>query len=715
MPKALDTTGRECHDCGQTGPQWCSINHGVLLCNECCSVHLSLGRHISQIKSLEKSYWPPTQLNLIKELSLHGANLIWEYSLRDPQNRLPKKKPTSNDVFPIKVDFIRTKYQQMAYINRSKDETTGTLEDLNLQLHSIVRTDNILTCLRFLSQGADPNFRNPETGTSSMHVAASRGQQNQIELLCIYGGDPATVDASGVPPEEHARVNGYCDLADRLIELQYELTDRLICFIGGRQPDHKTDQHILLSNFDQLATRSHQTSIARQKLQQLPDVLFEDLAMDIFDEVDRRELKTIWYTQANKALIPLHVVPFLPVNSSFSATRNQGRQKLARYGLKEFQVFIYDILNEFRRRYIHFLQRTSSVKSQASSRPNGELTVALVESDDEPYYDKVASDEDHSILEQQKRTKHNKRLKKSNKDSSDNSSLPSPSNTNGLDDSNHEITQNHLKTRITNTEVQVKYLASAHLDLKNELSVLHQMIQRLLDENLLNKLDQQVPDTISIPLMNEETNKIILRTSQLVFDNISRKSSPFIESDYDNTTLLDDPDNPLSNLAQSTIFCSDKRTSRAVHRFPQIDEYSSDNSRSYQYTDFLSRKKEPSITKSATNPICRPCKRDVPISIYRSRSCSEGRKKLIASPILVRKGSYNHVPWHDDVIERTQNITYHVTEFFTLIKRNQTHRYVDYAERIHHSVRDMIQLSNRVCIYHDLFTNHMNCILVFRT
>jgi len=29
------------------------------------------------------------------------------------------------------------------------------------QLHSIVRTDNIVTCLRFLSQGADPNFRNP--------------------------------------------------------------------------------------------------------------------------------------------------------------------------------------------------------------------------------------------------------------------------------------------------------------------------------------------------------------------------------------------------------------------------------------------------------------------------------------------------------------------------------------------------------------------------
>ncbi|CAF1039523.1 unnamed protein product [Adineta steineri] len=100
MPNVLETINKECHDCGQHGPHWCSINHGVFLCDECCSIHLSLGRHISQIKSFKQSYWPPTQLNLINELSLHGANLIWEYSLRDPQNRLPRKKPTARDALP---------------------------------------------------------------------------------------------------------------------------------------------------------------------------------------------------------------------------------------------------------------------------------------------------------------------------------------------------------------------------------------------------------------------------------------------------------------------------------------------------------------------------------------------------------------------------------------------------------------------------------------
>jgi hypothetical protein len=67
--------------------------------------------------------------------------------------------------------------------------------------------------------------------------------------------------------------------------------------------------------------------------------------MDVFDEVERRELNTstdqlfvsrkhsasfyyyylAWHAQVDKAMIPLHVLPFLPVNSSFSATRNQVR------------------------------------------------------------------------------------------------------------------------------------------------------------------------------------------------------------------------------------------------------------------------------------------------------------------------------------------------------------------------------------------------------
>lgn len=40
-------------------PKWASINRGVLVCDECCSVHRSLGRHISYIRSLQSTNWPP--------------------------------------------------------------------------------------------------------------------------------------------------------------------------------------------------------------------------------------------------------------------------------------------------------------------------------------------------------------------------------------------------------------------------------------------------------------------------------------------------------------------------------------------------------------------------------------------------------------------------------------------------------------------------------
>lgn len=45
-------------------PGWASINRGVLICDECCSVHRSLGRHISIVKHLRHSPWPATLLQV---------------------------------------------------------------------------------------------------------------------------------------------------------------------------------------------------------------------------------------------------------------------------------------------------------------------------------------------------------------------------------------------------------------------------------------------------------------------------------------------------------------------------------------------------------------------------------------------------------------------------------------------------------------------------
>ena len=58
--------------------------------------------------------------------------------MTDIRNYFKKAQTPNKKVFflfeisRVKADFIRAKYQQMAYINRLKDETNESLEDLNL-------------------------------------------------------------------------------------------------------------------------------------------------------------------------------------------------------------------------------------------------------------------------------------------------------------------------------------------------------------------------------------------------------------------------------------------------------------------------------------------------------------------------------------------------------------------------------------------------------
>ncbi|NWY31648.1 GIT1 protein, partial [Pheucticus melanocephalus] len=91
---------------------------------------------------------------------------------------------------------------------------------------------------------------------------------------------------------------------------------------------------------------------AKKKLQALSNRLFEELAMDVYDEVDRRENDAVWLTTQNHSTLVTErsAVPFLPVNPEYSATRNQGRQKLARFNAREFATLLIDILGEAKRR-----------------------------------------------------------------------------------------------------------------------------------------------------------------------------------------------------------------------------------------------------------------------------------------------------------------------------------------------------------------------------
>ncbi|XP_028342650.1 ARF GTPase-activating protein GIT1 isoform X2 [Physeter macrocephalus] len=491
--------------CSSPDPGWASISRGVLVCDECCSVHRSLGRHISIVKHLRHSAWPPTLLQMVHTLASNGANSIWEHSLLDPaQVQSGRRKANPQDkVHPIKSEFIRAKYQMLAFVHKlpCRDDDGVTAKDLSKQLHSSVRTGNLETCLRLLSLGAQANFFHPEKGTTPLHVAAKAGQTLQAELLVVYGADPGSPDVNGRTPIDYARQAGHHELAERLVECQYELTDRLAFYLCGRKPDHRNGHYII----PQMADRSqcgqmgmvrpgHLGSLngqifsllrpqdspllfcldlselakaAKKKLQALSNRLFEELAMDVYDEVDRRENDAVWLATQNHSTLVTErsAVPFLPVNPEYSATRNQGRQKLARFNAREFATLIIDILSEAKRR--------QQGKSLSSPTDNLELSVrSQSDLDDQHDYDSVASDEDtdQEPLRSAGAARNNRARSMDSSDLSDGAVTL------------QEYLE--LKKALAASEAKVQQLMKVNSSLSDELRRLQREIHKLQAENL---------------------------------------------------------------------------------------------------------------------------------------------------------------------------------------------------------------------------------------
>ncbi|XP_014843503.1 PREDICTED: ARF GTPase-activating protein GIT2 isoform X9 [Poecilia mexicana] len=505
MSKRLRNT-ELCADCCVPEPRWASVNRGVLICDECCSVHRGLGRHSSQVRHLTHSTWPPTQLQMVQTLYSNGANSIWEHSLLDPASVMSgKRKANPQDkLHPNKSEFIRAKYQMLAFVHRMpcRDDDSSTAKDLSKQLHSSVRTGNLETCLRLLSLGAQANFFHPDKGNTPLHVAAKAGQVSQAELLTVYGADPGALDSNGKTPIDHAREVGHYDLADRLVEIQYELTDRLAFYLCGRKPDHKNGEHFIVP---QMADRNVSPDLtelakaAKRKLQSLSNHLFEELAMDVYDEVDRRETDAVWLATQNHSTLVSEttVVPFLPVNPEYSSTRNQGRQKLARFNAHEFATLVIDILSDAKRR-----QQGNSV---GSPKDNVELILKGVAVRHSSDYDSVASDED---TDQELPSSKGDRTKSLDSDISDGPVTM------------HEYME--VKNALTTSEAKIQQLLKANDDLSDELRLMQKKTER--GAFVTSSSLPSFPSTLS--WSKDDTPQT---TSKL------EKQSSVPESDYDNT------------------------------------------------------------------------------------------------------------------------------------------------------------------------------------
>ncbi|XP_059407213.1 ARF GTPase-activating protein GIT2-like isoform X2 [Carassius carassius] len=654
-----------CADCSSPDPRWASVNRGVLICDECCGVHRSLGRHNSQVRHLSNTPWPPTQLQMVQTLYNNGANAIWEHTLMDPSSITSgKRKPNPQDkVHPNKTEFVKSKYEMLAFVHHlpCRDDDSTAAADLSKQLHSSVRTGNLETCLRLLSLGAQANYFHPEKGNTPLHIAAKAGQVCQAELLCVYGADPGAPDSGGKTPIHYARQAGHQDLADRLVEIQYELTDRLAFYLCGRKPDHKNGQHFIIPQMaDSSLELTEFAKAAKRKLQSLSDHLFEELAMDVYDEVDRRETDAVWLATQNHSTLVTETtfVPFLPVNPEYSSTRNQGRQKLARFNAHEFATLVIDILSDAKRR-----QQGNSV---SSPKDNVEVFFKSVGSRhgsesqemDQPDYDSVASDEDTDI---------DLRVGKAHRAKS-------------------------LDSDLSDGPISVQEF----LEVKNALSASEAKIQELMKAN---------------SNLSEELRLMQKKLQSLQSENSSLRRQVFTQQPYQAPGGPDHP-NPSSPSSSSSSSALKRRLSAQTSRPMSMCETGSG------LKPFLPRRETPYLEE--TFPTLQP------FPTYASRfdkqsSVSDGdydntvsesdlddsgfgrRCRLRSSGWMGESGSILELDDHEsepdpslpsteDVIRKTEQITKNIQELLRAAQENKHESFIPCAERIYVAVNEMAAL-----------------------
>ncbi|XP_072921954.1 ARF GTPase-activating protein GIT2a isoform X14 [Hemitrygon akajei] len=673
-----------CADCGVPDPRWASINRGVLICDDCCSVHRSLGRHISQVRHLTHTPWPPTLLQMVQTLVGNGANSIWEHSLLDPTSTASGKRKASpqDKVHPNKADFIRAKYSMLAYVHRlpCREDDSAAAKDLSKQLHSSVRTGNLETCLRLLSLGAQANFFHPEKGNTPLHVASKGGQILQAELLAVYGADPGAPDANGKTPSDNARQAGHHELADRLVEIQYELTDRLAFFLCGRKPDHKNGQHFIIPQMADSLDLSELAKTAKKKLQSLSNHLFEELAMDVYDEVDRRETDAVWLTTQNHSTLVTEttVIPFLPVNPEYSATRNQGRQKLARFNAHEFATLVIDILSDAKRRQLG--------NPVTSPKDNVELVLKSINDhgsvshdNDQPDYDSVASDED---TDHEPATKAN-RAKSMDSDLSDG-----------------PITLQEymeVKNALSASEAKVQQLMKVNSNLSDELRLMQKKLQTLQSEN--TTLKRQVTTNIyQVPTCSEYPGPS--NPSSLKRRPSARGSRPM--SMYEtgsgqkaylpmgDVTYPEDSISGLQPFPQHIGRSAFVTSSSSLPSFPSTLSWSRDES-----TRRASKlEKQSSMPDSDYDNAANDLELDDTGSCRKVKPKGKGRHG--ENPILgvddPGADSESTLPSTEDVIRKTEQITKNIQELLRAAQENKHDSFMPCSERIHVAVAEMAAL-----------------------
>lgn len=128
----------KCCDCDADGPEWASINLGILLCLNCGGAHRGLGVSLSKVRSLHMDTWDLETLMVMSDLGNKLVNEIYEAKISNGMN-----KPTADTDAVTRRAFIEAKYVQKAFLKALPTASQmGSLSIRSIKRWSVTKNSN---------------------------------------------------------------------------------------------------------------------------------------------------------------------------------------------------------------------------------------------------------------------------------------------------------------------------------------------------------------------------------------------------------------------------------------------------------------------------------------------------------------------------------------------------------------------------------------------
>lgn len=191
----MEIKGNEvCADCARPDPDWAVMNHGITICIECSGVHRSLGVHISKVRSLKLDMWEPELLLMMKSIGNVKSNAsVYEAALAD-KDRIPPNADRAR-----REAFIKAKYADKKWV-----PPVASASAIVSVLVKKKRSVPVVSIMKLLCQGADPNWQDPDEGVSLLHRCAADDNITAVELLFTVGAKLDIQDKLGQTPLHYA-------------------------------------------------------------------------------------------------------------------------------------------------------------------------------------------------------------------------------------------------------------------------------------------------------------------------------------------------------------------------------------------------------------------------------------------------------------------------------------------------------------------------------